>query len=53
MPAWSADGHRIKAPLEYFRGPDKTWGYGALRVADGTAVTMTASSHNSASYQRF
>jgi hypothetical protein len=52
-PAWSADGHRIKVPLEYFRGPDKTWVYGALRVADGTAVTMTASSRNSFFYQRF
>jgi DDE superfamily endonuclease len=28
-------GHRIKAPLEYSRGPDKTWAYGGLRVADG------------------
>jgi hypothetical protein len=52
-PAWSAGGHRIKAPLEYFRGPDKTWVYGALRVADGTAVTMTAASRNSVCYQRF
>ncbi|MFC7642736.1 transposase [Streptosporangium lutulentum] len=52
-PAWSPDGHRIKASLEYFRGPDKTWVYGALRVADGTAVTMTASSRNSFFYQRF
>jgi hypothetical protein len=27
--------------------------YGALRPADGREVTMSASSHNSASYQRF
>ena len=24
-PGWSGDGHRIKAPLEYSRGPEKTW----------------------------
>ena len=32
---WSPGGHRIKAPLEYSRGPEKTWVYGGLRVADG------------------
>ncbi|WP_230882576.1 hypothetical protein [Planomonospora sp. ID91781] len=26
-PAWSGDGHRIKAPLDYRRGPAKTWVY--------------------------
>jgi hypothetical protein len=52
-PAWSADGHRVKAPLEYSRGPDKTWVYGGLRVADGQAVTCTAASRNSVNYQRF
>ncbi len=31
-------GHRIKAPLEYSRGPEKTWVYGGLRVADGQAA---------------
>jgi hypothetical protein len=41
-PGWSADGHRIKAPLEYGRGRDKTWVYGALRPGDGQAVTLTA-----------
>src|SRR6266704_6684857 len=46
-------GHRIKAPLEYSRGPEKTWVYGGLRVADGQAVTMCASSRNSAFYQDF
>ena len=25
---WSPDGHRIKAPLEYSGGPEKTWVYG-------------------------
>jgi transposase len=50
---WSADGHRVKAPLEYSRGLDKTWVYGGLRVADGQAVTCTAASRNSANYQRF
>jgi DDE superfamily endonuclease len=52
-PAWTPDGHRVKAPLEYRRGPDKTWGYGGLRVADGQAVTCTAASRNSVNDQRF
>jgi transposase len=52
-PGWSADGHRVKAPLAYSRGIDKTWVYGGLRVADGQAVTLTAPSRNSANYQRF
>jgi len=52
-PGWSPDGHRIKAPLEYSRGPEKTWVYGALRVGDGHEVTMTAPSRNSVNYQRF
>lgn len=52
-PGWSPDGHRIKAELEYSRGPEKTWVYGGLRVTDGQQVTMTASSRNSAFYQRF
>ena len=52
-PGWSGDGHRIKAPLEYSRGPEKTWVYGGLRVADGQAVTLCASSRNSAFYQDF
>jgi transposase len=52
-PGWSPGGHRIKAPLEYSRGPDKIWVYGALRDGDGRAATMTAPSRNSACYQRF
>jgi transposase len=51
-PGWSADGHRVKALLDYGRGPEKTWVYGALRVADGQEVTMTAPSRNSVGYQR-
>ncbi|MGW9137478.1 transposase [Streptomyces sp. NPDC055681] len=39
--------------MEYSRGPEKTWVYGGLRVTDGQQVTMTASSRNSAFYQRF
>jgi hypothetical protein len=27
---WSPDGHRIKALLEYSRGPEKTWVYDGL-----------------------
>jgi hypothetical protein len=39
--------------LEYGRGPEKTWVYGALRVGDGHEVTMTAPSRHSVNYQRF
>ena len=50
-PGWTPDGHRVKAPLDYGRGPEKTWVYGALRVRDGTTVTLTAPSRNSVGYQ--
>ncbi|MGA4850955.1 transposase [Streptomyces sp. G5(2025)] len=46
-------GHRIKSEVDYGRGPEKTWVYGALRVRDGHQVTMAASSRNSAFYQQF
>jgi transposase len=36
--------------LEYSRDPEKTWVYGALRVRDGQALTLCASSRNSANY---
>ena len=49
-PGWSRDGHRIKAPLEYSRGYDKTWVYGALRIRDGQALTLTAPSRNTQGY---
>ena len=45
-PGWSVDGHRLKAPLDYGRGPDKVWVYGALRPRDGQALTLTARSRN-------
>jgi hypothetical protein len=51
-PGWTPDGHRVKAPLDYSRGPEKTWVYGALRVADGQAITLTAPSRNSVGYQQ-
>src|SRR4029453_18530174 len=51
-PGWTADGHRVKAPLDYGRGPEKTWGHGALRVADGQGGTMTAPSRTSTGYQQ-
>src|SRR6478672_10745034 len=28
-PGWSPDGHRIKGPLDYDRGLEKVWVYGA------------------------
>jgi hypothetical protein len=49
-PGWSRDGHRIKAPLEYSRGGDKVWVYGALRVRDGQELTLTAASRNTLGY---
>ncbi|MFI6485115.1 transposase [Nonomuraea sp. NPDC050663] len=52
-PGWSVDRRRIKAWLDYSRGPEKTWVYGCLRIADGTAVTMTAPSRSSLYYQQF
>ena len=51
-PGWSPDGHRIKAPLEYSRGQEKVWVYGALRVRDGQEITLTAPSRNTAGYLR-
>jgi hypothetical protein len=49
-PGWSPTGHRIKAPLDYGRGPEKTWVYGALRVRDGKVLTRCAASRNSKGY---
>jgi transposase len=49
-PGWSPDGHRIKAPLEYSRGSDKAWVFGALRVRDGQTLTQTTASRNTAGY---
>jgi len=47
---WSADGHRIKAPLDYSRGEEKVWVYGALRIRDGQELTRCAASRNSKGY---
>ena len=49
-PGWSPSGHRIKALLDYSRGPEKTWVYGALRVRDGKELTQCAASRNSKNY---
>jgi transposase len=49
-PGWSPTGHRIKAPLDDSRDPEKTWVYGALRVRDGKEVTRCAASRNSTNY---
>ena len=49
-PGWSPDGHRIKAHMDYSRGPEKTWVYGALRVCDGKELTRCALSRNSKGY---
>ncbi|HEY6407188.1 MAG TPA: hypothetical protein VIY29_06965 [Ktedonobacteraceae bacterium] len=50
MPGWSAKGHRIKAPMDDRRGPEKSWVYGALRVRDGKVLTRCAASRNSKGY---
>jgi hypothetical protein len=42
-----------QAPLEYSRGPDKTWVYGGLPVGDGQAITLYTPSCNCGRYQRF
>jgi hypothetical protein len=47
---WSADGHRIKAPLDYSIGEEKVWVYGALRVRDGQEIARCATSRNSKGY---
>jgi transposase len=52
-PGWTPAGHRVKAPLTYSRGPDKTWIYGGLRIGDGQAVTCCAPSRNSGHWQEF
>jgi hypothetical protein len=49
-PGWSPNGHRIQAPLDYERGPEKSWVYGALRVRDGKELTRCAASRNSKGY---
>jgi hypothetical protein len=51
-PGWSPDGHRIKEPLEYSRGRDKVWVFGALRVEEGKSLTFTSRSRNSEGYLR-
>ena len=38
--------------MGYGRGPEKVWVYGALRVRDGRALTLTAASRNTAGYLR-
>lgn len=45
------DGHRVKAPLDYSRGPEKTWVHSTVRLGDGRKVTLTAPSRNRAGYQ--
>jgi hypothetical protein len=37
-------------PLDYERGPDKVWVYGALCVRNGQALTQTAPSRNTTGY---
>jgi hypothetical protein len=49
-PGWSSTGHRIKAPMDYSRGQEKVWVYGALCVRDGHELTFTAPSRNTAGY---
>ena len=51
-PAWTTDGHRVKAPLDDGRGPEKTWVSGALGVTDARTVTLTALSRNSVGDQQ-
>jgi hypothetical protein len=50
---WTADGHRVKVPLTYSRGPEKTWVDGGLRIGDGQAMTCCAPARNSVHWQAF
>jgi hypothetical protein len=43
-------GTASKSPLDYSRGPEKTWVYGALRVRDGKELTRCVASRNSTNY---
>jgi hypothetical protein len=47
---WSPGGHRIRAQLDYGRGPEKVWVYGALRIADGQNLTLQHNSRNTLGY---
>jgi hypothetical protein len=38
--------------LDYGRGPDKVWVYGALHPSDGQALTFTAPSRNTAGFRK-
>jgi DDE superfamily endonuclease len=49
-PGWSPDSHRIKVPLDYDRGLEKVWVYGALCVRTGQVLTQTAPARNTAGY---
>jgi len=51
-PGWTKDGHRVKAPLDSRRGPEKIWVDGALRVRDGQALTFTSASRNTAGHRQ-
>lgn len=51
-PGWSRDGHRIKAALDYSRGPEKVWVYGGLRGRDRHELTLSARSGNTEGYLR-
>jgi hypothetical protein len=50
-PGWSADGQRIKTPLDYARGLDKGWVSGALCVRNAQVLTQTATARNTAGYR--
>lgn len=40
-------------PLDYERGLDKVWVYGALCVRDGQVLTQTAAARNTTTYRTF
>jgi len=42
-PGWSPTGHRIKASLNYDRGREKVWVYGALCVRTGQVLKRDGS----------
>ncbi|HZC06163.1 MAG TPA: hypothetical protein VE338_11010 [Ktedonobacterales bacterium] len=42
-PCWPPTGRRIKIPLDYEYGSEKTWTQGAVCARDGQALTQTTS----------
>ncbi len=49
---WSEDGHRLKHQRSFERTWGKVWVYGALRVRDGQALTLSVGKRDTDGYLR-